>query len=76
MQVSAVNQSVSTFGREMHSGGGGLVTPALRKERKGRKARIEKKGMGERTRKEGKEGRSKEGKKEREKRKRQKVSKK
>lgn len=44
MQVSAVNQTVSTFTTEMHSGGGGLVTPALGE--KGKKSKTREQGDG------------------------------
>lgn len=37
MQVSVVNQTMSTFTRDMHSGVEGSVTPALRMQRKRRK---------------------------------------
>lgn len=44
MQVSAVNQTVSTFAREMHSGGEGLVTPAPGE--KGKKSKNREQGDG------------------------------
>lgn len=54
MQVSTVNQTMSTFARATRSGRRVLVKPVLRKERKGRKEREREIKKRERERKKGK----------------------